>query len=71
MAHLSSPAEVALGSPLTGVYALTFGEVGQAPEMTPAMWIAVSIPVIVAIPLWLFSPALAERARKERRVTSG
>lgn len=68
LAGISAPAEVALGSPLTGVYALTFGEAGQSPHMTPAMWIAVSVPVIVAIPLWLFAPAYAESAQEHRRL---
>ena len=63
LAHISTPDELALASPLTGVYAITTALSGLSPAMTPALWAAAAIPALLALPLWLLAPAMAPTAR--------
>jgi len=56
--------EIALASPLTGVYALTTGPSGLSPAMNPTMWAGAWAPAALSIPLWFAAPLWAAGARR-------
>jgi hypothetical protein len=67
LAHIATPDELALASPMTGVYAITTAPSGLSASMDASMWVAAALPAVLALPLWLLAPALARANRAGER----